>query len=311
MSYIISRPLGGSCGIGHQFHNWQVAWLLSNHYDIKFVHAPFCGTLIEPQIDTPVEQWEKFLGFGKTEILEQELPKNIKKIQLPHIDWTIEPDEFDHLSQTWGQVTCFHPIWREIIEKNVHNLVLFECYKHQFIQVDWKDMRSNILRERYSQSFHYQNVKNLFDNTKINVAIHIRRGDITENGRYKVRWVGDDVYLNIITKLSDLYKNNIIFHIYTDGTIQQFNRFKGLNNTILHIKENIFQTFHSMVIADILVTGQSSFSSLAGHICGGIKLARPWCPYWSNFPSNQKFIEVGRNGEFNEQCLDELLRSKT
>lgn len=294
MSYIISRPHGGMCGIGHQFHNWLSAWLLSDCYNLQFVYAPFLGKTTQLQINIPVEQWNKFLGFGVDELYESQLPDNIKRIQLPYIHW----DE-----SSWYDVVCEHPQWKNIILNHKDENVLFECQTNQFIGLGWQYLRSNLLRAKYKKKCQIYPLSSYFDKNKINVAIHIRRGDVNESGDFKVRWVSINVYINVIKQIQKIYGDKVIFHIYSDEDTSEFSVLTQFHNMILHLDENVFDTFHHMVMADILMPGQSSFSVLAGHLCENIKLARAWSPYWSHFPDNQKFITVEANGNFNIELL--------
>ncbi len=119
---------------------------------------------------------------------------------------------------------------------------------------------------------------------------------MTRTGRYKVRWVPDSVYLNIIRQIRRQY-NNAFFNIFSDGTNDQLLTFVA-DDTAIRCKENVLRTFHHMVCADILMPGQSMFSVLAGYLCDGIKIGRPWSPHWFNFPKTNGFIEVNAEGDF-------------
>jgi hypothetical protein len=119
---------------------------------------------------------------------------------------------------------------------------------------------------------------------------------VTKDGKYKVRWVDDDVYLNVIRQMRNLY-DNPTFHIFSDGYPKHLAIF-AQNDVIIHPRKNVLDTFHHMVCADILMPGQSMFSTLAGYLCNGIKIARPWSPHWSNFPKTNEFVEVNMLGNF-------------
>lgn len=293
MSYVISRPWGGHCGIGHQFHNWLTGYLLSKRYGLRFVHSPFCGDIIESQIDTPVQMWEKFLGFGRGFIREDQLPPDIKRIALPKIDW----DE-----SNWNDVTCDHYIWNDLINARINDNVLFECAKDQFVGLGWDYFDVKTLRINYSLSRKKWPITTSFDYDKFNVAIHIRRGDVTENGKYRVRWVGNDVYKHVMDQIRSQF-SYVAFHIYSDGTEQDLSDIIHKDIT-LHLKTNIFDTFHEMVSADMLMPGQSSFSVLAAHLCRGTILARAWSPVWDNFPNDKRFVIVDHEGNIKQERQD-------
>lgn len=292
MAYIISKPWGGHCGIGHQFQNWLVGYLLANKYGLTFVHSPFCGNITEPQIDTPVQQWEKFLGFGRGFIVESQLLPDIERVVLPLIRW----DE-----STWDSVTCDHPIWKNIIKKRRNDNVLFECAKDQFIGLGWKHLDAKTLQANYQHSRITWPMTTCFDQNKLNVAIHIRRGDVTEHGQYRIRWVADYVYKKVMDQINSAF-SNVAFHVFSDGTQQDLSEFIR-DNTTIHSRSNIFNTFHQMVSADIFMPGQSAFSVLAGHLCKGTLLARSWSPMWNNFPKNNHFAVVDQEGKLKNDLV--------
>ncbi len=297
MAYIISRPLGGACGIGHQFCTWLPAWLLSHKYGLKFVHAPFCGDVVAVHGGYPTRVWENFLNFGYSEITEKELPKDIERIHIPKIPWELD---------SWYDTTVDHPGFKDIILKYKDRDVLLECAKDQFIAMDWESLNIQKLRNRYWMARKENPIKSDFHHRDINVVIHIRRADVTEHGRYKVRWVGNDVYQHIIDQIKEFFVNEPLqFHIFSDAkSPDEFSSIIGNGNIKFSLwGSDSLISFHHMAMADILVTGQSSFSSLAGHMSTKIKLVRPWSPFWDNFPKQQSFIEVEQDGSFNKEML--------
>lgn len=287
MSYVIARPWGGHCGIGHQFHNRLVSQLLAKRYNLTFVHAPFCGDVLEPQIDVPVRIWEDFLGFGHGHITESQLPTKIKRVQLPFIDMKWDGSSYDG-------VHCDNEVWRTIIEENRLYNVLFECAKDQFTGIDWAMFDFNELQNQYSLARIKNPIACNFDTNKTNIVLHIRRGDVTKNGKYSIRWVETTVYQNVIEQIRRQI-SNAVFHIYTEGNVDSLLNLSG-NDVILHGRVNVFETFHHMTRADILMPGNSSFSLLASYLCEGIILCREWPPLWVNFPNDPRFVIVNQWG---------------
>lgn len=313
MAYIISRPWGGNCGIGHQFCNWVVAWQLAHHYELQFVHSPFCGELIEPQIDMPVQLWENFLNLGQNEILESQLPSNITKIELPVLPWK---------QNLWLQHTCDNKAWQRIIDKHRLDNVLFECAKNQFMRPDPVCLQYNRLRNRYWAAKRKRPVQCYFDKTKLNVAIHIRRGDIAFDSSTKDRWVDLQVYINIVNQIRDSWGNHAVFHIYSDGIRKNLTELTNLPNVVLHLWEDVLITFHHMISSDILVISKSSFSALAGHLHNKVKIIQSWnsipdIPHslkrsigpfnWEHPPDNDHFVTMNDVGKLDINLLRTLL----
>lgn len=111
---------------------------------------------------------------------------------------------------------------------------------------------------------------------RINIAIHIRRGDdipLNDNSVYgsswiknlEERWVKSEVYDDLIGKLFLTHPNSYI-HIFSWGNP----KLNVVDDRIIyHIVESgdkFIDDFNSLVSADILVVGSSTFSISAGFL---------------------------------------------
>tara|TARA_B100001093_G_scaffold226079_1_gene216649 strand:- start:650 stop:2578 length:1929 start_codon:yes stop_codon:yes gene_type:complete len=145
----------------------------------------------------------------------------------------------------------------------------------------------NLFREIY-----YSNSKptiTTFDNTKKNIAVHIRRGDVNPE-KYPSRFISNKVYIDLIKKI-DL--SNSLIHIFSEGNIDDFNDIIesfSENKFIFHLNENIQLSFHSMVKADILVISKSSFSYCAALLNENIIIANLTTSWWHKPLKNWKKI---------------------
>jgi hypothetical protein len=130
--------------------------------------------------------------------------------------------------------------------------------------------------------------------------------------------VNVQIYVNIVNQILQCYQKPVVFHIYSDGTKEDLGAVADLSNTVLHLRENVFNTFHHMVLADVLVVGKSSFSALAGHLQHKIKIVQEWDsipdypqslkrsvgPFtWEHFPDQEYFVPMDDTGRFNINCL--------
>ena len=100
---------------------------------------------------------------------------------------------------------------------------------------------------------------------ELNVAVHIRRGkDISKEHN---KYIDDEYYLNIIKHIcSHLSETNMKYKIHIFSQ-QGLDINKYLNDeTSFNIDENIRETFHAMVCADILVISPSSTFSIAASL---------------------------------------------
>jgi len=102
-------------------------------------------------------------------------------------------------------------------------------------------------------------------NQNVNIAIHIRRGDIekTDDGRY----ISLDIYQKYINKFIYYYPNGNIF-IFTQITPEnkdEFDAFLIQNSTVKMMADiDIITTLEYLIKADIFVMGKSSLSYVAG-----------------------------------------------
>lgn len=113
-----------------------------------------------------------------------------------------------------------------------------------------------------------------FNKTFFNVAIHIRRVNIEDKNILHTRKtiipgteISIDVYKDIIKDIKNKYKNCKI-HIYSQGDKKDFD-FED-KDVVLHLNEDIEDTFRDFVYADLLVVAPSSFSYSAALISDGI-----------------------------------------
>jgi hypothetical protein len=135
----------------------------------------------------------------------------------------------------------------------------------------------NLLREIYYSNFK-PNIAS-YDNTKKNIAIHIRRGDVNRE-KYPSRFISNEIYIDLIKKI-DL--SNSLIHIFSEGNSEDFKDIIESfpeNKFILHLNENIQLTFHNMVKADILVISKSSFSYCAGLLNENTVIANLITSWW-------------------------------
>lgn len=314
--FITVKPHGSWAGIGHQFTNWLVPNILARRYGLKFVHQPFIGETdgtFAPQgsnayqITRPVKEWNDFLNFGEGQLTLRDLPERLLDINLPYIEQE--------------QATWNHPEFKYLLETNLGQIgkpdTLYKVSENgdgQFINIDWDFYKNNDLKIRYNNSEQIKNFKCYFDKDEINVAIAIRRGDVTENQQFK-RWMCLDYYLYVINVLANIKElKHLTFHIYAwdmpekEKDILSLHRLFGKREIKLHIDEDVFSTFYHFTKADIFVSGQGTFSLMANYLTDGIKLTIPFYMHWRNFPNDIKdIIEVYANGSFNENKLMEAM----
>jgi hypothetical protein len=137
----------------------------------------------------------------------------------------------------------------------------------------------NVNVARCAQTVALKNLKKFFranknrrdycDDGYFHIAVHVRRPNPHDNRVYGTD-VPDDFYIKVIDSLrKKYYEYNLLFHIYSQGDSDNFKIYHA-NDTILHINGSLEDTYTSMVLADVLVTGRSSLSYTAGYLSDGI-----------------------------------------
>lgn len=114
--------------------------------------------------------------------------------------------------------------------------------------------------------------RDCFKNDKINVAVHIRRDNISDKGAAGDRvTTPNSYYFNIMNTIRDkkaCENKQLLFHVYSQGELYQFQDLSN-NDVNFYINSDIIETFIGMVSADILITSPSSFSYVAALISDG------------------------------------------
>lgn len=289
---------GDSPGVGHEFRLWLTGYNIADYYDLKFVHSPFIGDHVEPpenwkqvgRVDVPVSNWEPFLNFGEGELQLTDLPKDIRVIELSRIAC--------HSAVT-------HQQFAQIINANKKSDedILFKCPFNQFLSMRWAMYRKNRFKVKYWNNRKKNPINTLLSDGCLNVAVHIRRCDVTPQ-RYPDRFISNSYYKKIMSQILDIYPNAQI-HIYSDAASEdEFPEFMSLSNITFHLRADVFQTFHSIVSADIYVTCCGSWTILTSFLSRGVKITKAWNTAWNNFPpDDQMIVPSGKDGAFNTDRL--------
>jgi len=145
----------------------------------------------------------------------------------------------------------------------------------------------------------YLNKKNPFNDKQkkqerdqdLNIAIHIRRNNEVDNKcgdtNLQQRYLPDDVFVSIIKHFITLYGSSVRglhIHIYSQGPPENFKVFQDIDpRVLLHLDEDLSETFISLVFANILVISPSSMSYVAGLLSNGSVYG---LSFWHKFPGH-------------------------
>jgi hypothetical protein len=139
---------------------------------------------------------------------------------------------------------------------------------------------------------------------KLNIAIHIRRGDLLPGRQFSdlsSRMLPDRWYLQVIDAALNNPRKPVAIHIFSEGKDGQYHsengapfswreHFKKLPYEVHeHIDSDFLSTFHHLINADILVGSKSGMSHLAGMLSEHIKLMPGM---WHSYRGADKILEL-------------------
>jgi hypothetical protein len=245
MKYILTQP-NKRGRIGHQFHNWAAGLCLSKISDAEFIHSPFHGA---------AQKWEKILNFSKI-FKEQAKINKLRTVELPRLDLGHKPKEIKK-----NIALKNIEIWKGAINKEKGDVVFylptdaFGGYLYQYLPY---------FQQQIQECYWSNNKKYEFAGNKINIGIHIRRGDVSAK-QYPHRWIGIADYKKTLESLRlKFITKKIKFHIFSERPCQ-INELRH-EDVEIHLDGSDIEAFRKMCSVDILVTGLSTFSVLAAYI---------------------------------------------
>src|SRR3989304_8369349 len=278
---------GKTDGAGAQIQAVLSTMLFAHEMKVKYVHTPFKKISYpfyygknghNTEDDGSYEaKWESFTNLGYNELA-------VDKIKL---------DKLNILKVR-------HP--REV--KKVKNTlyVIPDC--HKFAD-RYPNLYLKLLPKFQNKYAQYTDKPGLyFDPSKINVAIHTRRGDVTRED--SKRYTSNSFILSIIKELSSVLSSSEkepVFHIYSQGCAKEFLEIDH-NAVVFRLNECPFTTFHHMVSADVLVMAKSSFSYSAALFSKGVII---YLPFWHKPLRN--WIVVNKTGGVGNKEFKDVVRN--
>lgn len=171
-------------------------------------------------------------------------------------DFVIKKENFLNLSsafRTIDQVTDCPPAPYDIFQEVENNLEF--CLQGENIKKIKNCIRKN-------NSFNLEGV--------LNIAVHVRRRNQHDNNDLNsVNYYSEDSYfLNVMNFIRETDNQRKIFHIYSQGNLEDFKNFEA-EDTVFHLNEEIEKTFLGMITANILIMSRSSLSYTAALLSEG------------------------------------------
>ncbi len=275
-NYFTSIPNPGA-GIGHQMANWIAGYWFAKKFELKFAHIPFSNT-----------KWENFLGFNNNEFLVSDLVKKqgYKKVKIPLFD---ENNNFE-IEQI-----------KKIILSYASKKIIFVAEQDQFYFNQY-DIRNELQAKFYNNKTR-KNDNLTFSENYYNIAIHVRRGDITigqlnKNPNLLMRWQDNDYFINALKNALQIVATNkkIKIYLFSQGKKEDFKEFEQFENIEYCLDMGAQDSFLHMVYADMLITSKSSFSYKPALLNKNIIISPK--NFWHGYPISKKWILTDEQGNF-------------
>ena len=281
--YLTQEPNRGA-GIGHQMGNWNSGYWFAQKFGVQYAYSPF-----------PNSEWDTFLGFGEGELTAKELLKQgYKKRKLPYFDEKSESDM---------------QLIQNIIDSYKDKKVVFFLELDQFYENQYGAMEH--IRKKFGSAPAREKEKLIYEPEDLNIAVHIRRGDIvigqeTKEQSLTKRWLNTEYYAKLLEQLIGALPGECKFKIYlfSQGTKEDFPELKEIPNLVYCLDMPARESFLHMVRADVLLTSKSSFSYKPALLSDGIKL----CPahFWHGYPKEESFFAVDEEKGLNSGQTEKL-----
>lgn len=273
-NYFAARPNPGA-GIGHQIANWIAGYWFAKQFGLLFAHISFSDS----RIPYTKSSWEDFLGFGWGEVRMEELikEKNYRIVRIPMFGERREQDM---------------EMIRSIIRSYTNQRVVFLAEQDQFYSDQYGVME--VIQKKF-QNAPVEREKLLYEEEEgIHIAIHIRRGDVTENSsnpNIRMRWLDTDYYARVLKLLlKKLEGRKFHIYIFSQGTKEEFQEDFSFPNVHYCLDMMAQNTFWHLTQADILIISKSSFSYKPALLSSGIIIAPKH--FWHGYPELERWIIV-------------------
>ncbi|MBU2634664.1 MAG: hypothetical protein KJ674_05505 [Nanoarchaeota archaeon] len=255
MRYITAELNQGR--LGHQMRDQISARIAAKLFGLKYVHYLLCNNS---------KPWEDFLGFGEGEVKYDDIiNKNLKIVEIsdtppcPHIPIKKVEDIVKENNQDNTFFIFKNSTW---INESSDN----------FLQL--KKEVFNELKDKYFSKREINPIKDYFNKEKVNIAVQIRRGGKWKDVNKRINsylYVENKSFINLIHNLNKILNpKKVDIHIYSEGPEKELPNFSQFSNVFLHICDNkypeLYNTFHQMLMSDILVALNSCFTIFLGNL---------------------------------------------
>jgi len=340
--YITAIPNSGY-RIGHKLNDLVTGFILSEWYGLEYLHSPlpdpnwenFFGfgegeksfMEVAKNNNISIVSWSPLLGVNHFNSQQYYLLSYIEKVETKGRKF-LKKIPIEQI-KTWRQPYwngAYYEAVENFFKKNKHKqndtiyclqkavrVMLYQIHtwgkEGKIDQKIYHNVIQKLRRKYYAKQHYYK--RSYFETDIYNIAMHIRRDDATiDNGRF----LPLEFYYQAFKRIQETLKHeNYEFHIYSSGTVEDMLQIKEVFSQFtkqikFHLNEPAMEAIHHMVLADVLVTGHSSFSDWAGFLCPNIKLYHPHFHMFNL--DEEEWVVLNDDGTFNQDYLLDRLQKK-
>ena len=277
-SHFMTEAPNSLAGFGHGLGSWRSGLVNADRLGMNYAYSPMVN-----------KSWDEKMGLGEGFSKASELlASGYKKIRLPYYDMD-DPESIK--------------LVKKIIDSYKGEKVVF-FNEHEQWTADGDEIYGDLLiRDLFWKSSTRKRDNVVYKNDgAINVALHIRRGDVKallEQGDKSMlaRWLDNSYYASVMNKIIDCAGNadKVHFYIFSEGDKHQFDDLAEITPNMEVLTDlSAEDSFVNLCHADIIVTAPSSFSIMAGAYSYALKLYPD--KDWLTIPETEEWQIVSCDG---------------
>lgn len=242
----------------------------------------------------------QMLGLKSILISRESLEKRIRRGEVKVIDI---PSFEIHIPSNQHEDDSIYHLVDQFIQSHPGPNIAFRIKNNRFGDYEYGSTRAWFINA-YIKARQEFPLALSYDSSKLNIAIHIRRGDLLPGRQFSdlsPRMLPDAWYLDVLDAALKNVQKPVAIHFFSEGKDGQYHsetgapfswidHFKRMSYEIHeHIDSDFLSTFHHLLHADILIGSKSGMSHLAGMLSEKIKLMPTM---WHSYRGANQILEL-------------------
>jgi hypothetical protein len=255
--------------------------LFAERAGLRYAHTPF-----RRMGDFPpafVERWERFLNLGEDEIPVGDAAPLLDRVQVGTL-----------LDLPFGRSNTLY--------------VVRHC--HEYANA-FPEQYGRII-DRFARKYHASpkgGLPSYYDRSRLNVAVHVRRGDVAPQGKHASRYTSNGYVASVLRDVlsaGDTVGLPLSVQLYSEGDVAEFGELRNME-VAFHLSECPFATFNNLVDADVLLMSKSTFSYVAALLSRGVAIYESFRGTPLDHKPLRRWLVAGANGRLSQWRLRRAL----